>query len=256
MLAANGAVAETILKAEKPSLYRIHEDPDPDKLLEFSQLAHDHGLAAGDLTHRPNLQKLLRELRGHAAEPVLKLALLKSLKRAVYHPDCLGHYGLAKARYTHFTSPIRRYTDLVVHRVLKRLLGAKEIQSPSYGEMERLAEHLSKTERTAADAELETKRLKLTAYFVQRAQESPAPTFQVLITEISRMGLFIELLDYGVRGLMRMADLPGEDYYKISRDSQSLSAGKGRHYQVGQQLEATLIRVDKKRGYLDFQPSN
>ena len=255
MLAANEAVAETILQAAKPSLYRIHEDPDPEKLQEFRESANRHGFQVGDLTHRANLQSLLKDMHGHPSEYVLKLGLLKSMKRAAYHADSLGHYGLAKVHYTHFTSPIRRYTDLVVHRVLRRMLVEDDqTQTPSYREMGELGEHLSKTERLAAEAEQDTKRLKVMEYFERRSRDVPPPRYEVVVTEVSRMGLFVEMLGFATRGLIRMADLPGEDYYRYDARQLCVSTKKGIAYRVGDQFEAMLFRVDQKRGHLDLRP--
>ncbi len=118
MLAANEAVARELKKRAIPTIYRVHENPDPEKLAEYRELALSFGYKVGDLTHRAELQRLLAEIRGKPEEQALKVGLLKSLKRARYDPQPLGHYGLAKTNYLHFTSPIRRYADLVVHRAL------------------------------------------------------------------------------------------------------------------------------------------
>src|SRR5213596_3736239 len=120
MLAANEAVARELKKRAIPTIYRVHENPDPEKLAEYREFALSFNYKVGDLTHRPELQRLLAAITGKPEEQALKVALLKSLKRARYDPQPLGHYGLAKANYLHFTSPIRRYADLVVHRALGR----------------------------------------------------------------------------------------------------------------------------------------
>src|SRR5262252_7854882 len=120
MLAANEAVARELKKRAIPTIYRVHENPDPEKLAEYREFALSFGYKIGDLTHRAELQRLLAEIRGKPEEQALKVGLLKSLKRARYDPHPLGHYGLAKTNYLHFTSPIRRYADLVVHRALSR----------------------------------------------------------------------------------------------------------------------------------------
>src|SRR5438045_3683323 len=120
MLAANEAVARELKKRTIPTIYRVHENPDPEKLAEYRELVLSFGYKVGDLTHRAELQRLLAEIRGKPEEQALKVGLLKSLKRALYDPQPLGHYGLAKTNYLHFTSPIRRYADLVVHRALGR----------------------------------------------------------------------------------------------------------------------------------------
>ena len=118
MLAANEAVAQEMRHREIPTVYRIHEDPDPEKLSEYRELVLSYNYKAGDLSKRPELQRFLASTRGKPEEQALKIGLLKSLKRARYSPEPLGHYGLAKSNYLHFTSPIRRYADLVVHRGL------------------------------------------------------------------------------------------------------------------------------------------
>src|SRR4029434_10633753 len=162
MLAANEAVARELKKRAIPTIYRIHENPDPEKLAEFREFVLGFNYRVGDVTHRTELQRLLASFRGKPEEQPLKVALLKSLKRARYSPQPLGHYGLAKANYLHFTSPIRRYADLVVHRALgtdaelRRPVGsARRPNHPDIGEIASIAEHISATERTAADAEVD-----------------------------------------------------------------------------------------------------
>ncbi len=255
MLAANEAVAERILQSERPCLYRIHEDPDPDRLMEFGELAKEHGYNPGDLTQREELQRLLSEIDGRPNEAILRLALLKSLKRAVYHPEARGHYGLAKEHYTHFTSPIRRYTDLVVHRVLQQVIDSgAAVRTPSAKEMEELGEHLSDTERVAAEAELATQRLKILEYFQRRQAESPGQGYRALITEVKRMGLFAELCGFGIRGLIRVQDLPGDTRYRFEPHRLRFHAGKDRSYRVGDELEVQIARIDPRKGFIDLRP--
>src|ERR1700757_3928289 len=150
MLAANEAVARELKKRAIPTIYRGHENPDPEKLAEYREFVFSFGYKVGDLTHRAELQRLLAEIRGKPEEQALKVGLLKSLKRARYDPQPLGHYGLAKTNYLHFTSPIRRYADLVVHRALGRdgLSGhpARSASAPYYpnlAEIASMAEHIS-----------------------------------------------------------------------------------------------------------------
>src|SRR5947208_5519162 len=168
MLVANEAVARELKKRAIPTVYRVHENPDPEKLAEYREFVLGFDYRVGDLTHRAELQRLLASFRGKPEEQALKVALLKSLKRARYAPQPLGHYGLAKSNYLHFTSPIRRYADLVVHRALGRdgpplpsaVSRPAEWRSrsskpyhPDMAEIASISEHISITERTAADAE-------------------------------------------------------------------------------------------------------
>src|SRR5881409_1246376 len=152
MLAANEAVARELKKRAVPTVYRVHENPDPEKLAEYREFVLSFNYKVGDLTHRTELQRLLASIRGKPEEQALKIALLKSLKRARYAPQPLGHYGLAKANYLHFTSPIRRYADLVVHRALatngaprRRGDAARRPFNPDMSEIASIAEHISAT---------------------------------------------------------------------------------------------------------------
>src|SRR5437667_10053829 len=152
MLAANEAVAREHKKRTIPTIYRLHEKPDPEKLAEYREFVLSFNYKVGDLTHRSELQRLLALIHGKPEEQALKVALLKSLKRARYSAQPLGHYGLAKANYLHFTSPIRRYADLVAHRALGRDAGlrrpdgaARRPYHPDVGEIASIAEHISAT---------------------------------------------------------------------------------------------------------------
>src|SRR5205807_4225794 len=159
MLAANEAVARELKNRGIPTIYRVHENPDADRLAEFREFVLTHGLRVGDLTHRREVQRLLDLIRGTAEEHPLKIGLLKSLKRARYATAPLGHYGLAKANYTHFTSPIRRYADLAAHRALADRTATKK-NSPGMEWLSSTAEHTSTTERTAAAAEQDAVKMK------------------------------------------------------------------------------------------------
>ena len=172
MLLANEVVALELKRRNQPGLYRIHENPDPDRLQEFRAQAKSMGFPCGDLTQRGEIQKLLNRVRGEPGESVVKIGLLKSLKRAMYSPKPLGHYGLSKLNYTHFTSPIRRYSDLVVHRLL--FGHGRDSTDSSYDGLSRLALHLSNTERAASEAEQESVKLKKLEYFDRQAPRHQA----------------------------------------------------------------------------------
>lgn len=261
MLAANEAVAYETKNAPAPSLYRIHEDPDPAKLEEFADLARSFGHRIGDVTQRAELQKLLAAVRGKLEEHSIKLALLKSLRRAAYSKDPLGHYGLAKANYTHFTSPIRRYADLVVHRVLRKILSRREgrdspeiaDRTPAVPEMSEIAQHISKTERVAADAEKETQQLKMIEYLERICAEDPAAAFEATVTDVRAIGAFVELNELLVKGLLRREDLPpGGDYAYDRARKQFRSQGGRPTLTIGQRVDVRLRRVDHVRGFVDF----
>src|SRR5438270_4162437 len=167
MLAANEAVARELTKRAIPTIYRVHENPDPEKLAEYREFVLSFDYKVGDLTHRAELQRLLASIQGKPEEQALNVALLKSLKRARYSAQPFGHYGLSKANYLHFTSPIRRYADLVVHRALGSDGAARRPYHMDMGEIASIAEHISATERNGADAEIDVAQMKQLEFFQQ-----------------------------------------------------------------------------------------
>ena len=263
MLAANEAVAYETKNAPAPSLYRIHEDPDPGKLQEFAEQARAFGHLVGDVSHRPELQKLLKNLHGKLEEHSLKIALLKSLRRAAYSPDPVGHYGLSKVNYTHFTSPIRRYADLIVHRALRRILSrrheptapASPDWTPSVPEMASIAEHISRTERVAAEAETDTQRLKMIEYLEYLCDSDEEKIFDATVFEVMPVGAFAELDLLMVKGMIRKDDLPPREEYFFDRGRSEFRSRAGAPaIGVGARLQVRIYRVDKSRGFIDFAP--
>jgi ribonuclease R len=259
MLAANEAVARFLRDSQVPAVYRVHEDPDEEKLSEFAAQLAAAGIAAGDLTRRAELQRLLTVLKGRADGHALKIALLKSLKRAVYMAEPRGHYGLAKSNYTHFTSPIRRYADLIVHRALGGLLAkqghpAERIERlPGQSRMAEIAEHLSTTERTAAEAEQESQRLMQTEYFASLLKLTPTPTFPAAVVEARRLGVFVELAEFPIRGLVRPEDFPDGDFRFDPAAARFASRRPRGQLQPGTPVTVSPCRVDRDRRLIDFR---
>lgn len=254
MLAANEAVAKILRERMKPAIYRIHDDPDPSRLIDYTETAKAHGYRPGDLTNRSHIQKLLDESKGSPEEHVIKLGLLKSLKRAAYSADPIGHYGLAKTDYTHFTSPIRRYADLIVHRALQPLLENPPVpcdRTPSQADLQEISRHISDTERTSSDAEGETKQIKLMEYLDRVAKSEDAPLFDGLITDVRPMGLMVEIPDMGVRGVVKREDLPpGRWFFEAHRKAWVSTDGKV--VQLGMRIPLRVTNIDFDKRFVDF----
>ncbi len=254
MLAANETVAREIKNRTLPSIYRIHEKPDPEKLAEYRQTLAIAGYLVGDLTTKGEVQKLLKTLSGKPDEAVLKIGLLRSLKRATYDTRAVGHYGLAKVNYTHFTSPIRRYADLVVHRVLGAMIDTRigKIQ-PSAKDLAVTAEHISTTERVSADAERESVKLKKLEYFSLQLEKKNPDHFTGLISDVKSYGLVVELLEYSLTGLVHVSDL-GDDYFHFDPVRRRMSGKRTEvQYEVGQSIQLIVSRVEKLKGQIDFR---
>ena len=254
MLAANETVAREIKDRTIPSIYRIHEKPDPEKLAEYREILAVAGYKTGDLTVKGEVQKLLANLSGQPDEPVLKVGLLRSLKRATYDVRALGHYGLAKVNYTHFTSPIRRYADLVVHRVLGAMIDHRpgKIQ-PAAKDLAVTAEHISTTERTSADAEREATKLKKLEYFSLQLDLTHPDEFIGLISDVKSYGLVVELIEYSLTGLVHVTDL-GDDYFHFDPVRRAFSGKRtGTRYEIGQSVPLIVSRVDKMKNQIDFR---
>jgi ribonuclease R len=254
MLAANEAVAKILRERAKPAIYRIHDDPDPSRLLDYTETAKAHGYRPGDLTNRRHIQRLLDESKGSPEEHVIKLGLLKSLKRAAYAAEPVGHYGLAKADYCHFTSPIRRYADLIVHRALQPLLEnppKPHDKTPSFTELQEISRHISDTERTSSDAESETKQIKLMEYLDRVSKSADPPLFDGLITDVRPMGLMVEIPDMGVRGVVKREDLPaGRWFFEAQRKAWVSTDGKV--IQLGMRIPLRVTNIDFDKRFVDF----
>jgi ribonuclease R len=264
MLAANEAVARELKKRAIPTIYRVHENPDPEKLAEYREFALSFGYKIGDLTHRAELQRLLAEIRGKPEEQALKVGLLKSLKRARYNSQPLGHYGLAKTNYLHFTSPIRRYADLVVHRALGRdgtplPSSASERRSrsdPPYhmgiAEVASIAEHISTTERNAADAEIDATQMKKLEFFQQELAGRKPQIFSATVVDVRNFGLMVELPDALLTGLIHVSSLT-DDFYVFEPAWRQLVGRRSRkRFRVGDKLSVFVARVDIFKRQVDF----
>ncbi len=261
MLIANQAVAKVLREKSKPSIYRIHEDPDPSRLLDYTETAKQHGYSPGDLTNRAHIQKLLDESKGTPEEHTIKLGLLKSLKRAAYSGDPLGHYGLAKTDYCHFTSPIRRYADLIVHRSLQPFLEnppKNPDRTPAYADLATIARHISDTERTSSEAESETKQIKLLEYleFIastdQAKDNGEETTFEGVITDVRPMGLMVEIPEMNVRGVVKREDLPRSTNWRFEQHNSAWTSFDGRRLALGMKLPLRIMAIDKVKRFVDF----
>jgi ribonuclease R len=252
MLAANEAVARELKKRAIPTIYRVHENPDPEKLAEYREFALSFGYKVGDLTHRAELQRLLAEIGGKPEEQALKVGLLKSLKRARYDPQPLGHYGLAKTNYLHFTSPIRRYADLVVHRALGSNSAARRCHRMGMAEVASVAEHISTTERNAADAEIDAAQMKKLEFFQRQLDERNPQIFRAAIVDVRNYGLMIELPDALLTGLIHVSSLT-DDFYLFEPARRQLIARRSRkRFKVGDTLSVFVARVDVFKRQVDF----
>jgi ribonuclease R len=260
MLAANEAVARGLKNRAVPAIYRIHENPDPEKLAEYREFVLSFGYKIGDLTHRAEVQRLLASIRGKPEEQALKIGLLKSLKRARYFPQPLGHYGLAKGNYLHFTSPIRRYADLVVHRALGRadtphrsskVSGAAQYH-PDMSQVASIAEHVSTTERIAAEAEIESVRMKKLEFFQQQLDERNPQIFRAAIVDVRNYGLAVELPDALITGLVHVSSL-ADDFYLFEPSRRQLIGRRARkRFSIGDEVRVFVVRVDAFKRQVDF----
>ncbi len=259
MLLANEVVARALHEAGLPFLSRVHDQPDPEKLIELRDLLATFGVQAGDLTQRQEVVRLLEKIRRHPQGHTLKTQFLRSLKQACYRASVDGHYGLYKKFYTHFTSPIRRYSDLVVHRIFDNFLARSNTTvAPApvrynQADLDALARHLSLTERNSTDAERETVKLKLLEFFEREARRTPRQQFPALITDIRGHGFFVELRDAMAYGFVPLSSLE-DDLYSISADGRELVGRRAkRKFALGQEIPVEVFRVDRFKRQIDFR---
>jgi ribonuclease R len=263
MLAANEAIARVTRLHHLPSLYRVHDDPDEEKLQEYRQLLATFSINVGDLARREEIVRLLQILRSHPQGYTLRTQLLRSLRKACYRATPDGHYGLAKKDYTHFTSPIRRYADLVVHRVFDHFLVKHLGQSPSQGHghsagftaarMESLAGHLSLTEQNSMEAERESQKVKLLEFFEREVAKKKRTVFAAVITDVRNHGLFVELPDAMSFGFVHLSTLRDDLYLLNNAGTALIGRRHQRRLEIGQKISVVTERVDRFKRQIDFR---
>ena len=255
MLAANEAVATFLAGRDAPLLYRVHEPPSTEKLQAFQEfIGHfNYGISLEKGSVDPRrLQQLLAELEGKPEERMINQVLLRSMKQAHYSPENVGHFGLAADLYCHFTSPIRRYPDLVVHRVLRQVLTAGKIPEKRKAHLQEklpaMGEHASQRERRAMEAEREIVSLKKCQFMSDKVGEA----FSGFISGVQPFGFFVELKDLFVEGLVHISSI-ADDFYVFEEDLQRLLGQyRRRIFQVGGEVQVTVAKVDLDRREIDF----
>jgi ribonuclease R len=254
MLVANETVAQHLDDHAVPSLFRVHEDPDPLKVEEFEQFVTTLGysLAAPKGSIKPrHFQKLVEKMRGTPEEKPIAFLMLRTMQKARYDASNLGHFGLAAESYTHFTSPIRRYPDLIVHRTLResRHGSMNEERREDLGaELPEIARHTSERERRADDAERELVQWKKVRFMADKVGDE----FHGYITGVTSFGLFIELVEHFVEGLVHISTM-ADDYYRFVERAHLLRGeNTGRVYRLGDRVQVQVIKVDMERRQVDL----
>lgn len=255
MLKANETVAEHFHYLKVPFLYRVHEDPDGEKLMNFVQFVTNFGYVVrgkGNTVHPRALQTLLEEIKGTKEETVISTVMLRSMKQAKYDSQSLGHFGLAAEFYSHFTSPIRRYPDLIIHRVMREVLetGALSDDRIAYlhGRMDDIARQSSERERVAVDAERDTDALKKAEFMLDKVGEE----FEGIISSVTNFGIFVELAN-SVEGLIRLSDMH-DDYYHYHEMQHALIGERtSKVYRIGDEAKVRVARVNMNDHTIDFE---
>jgi ribonuclease R len=254
MLLANETVARFIFEGSSPGLYRVHEEPDLLKVEQFEEFISGFGYSLGaplNMLRPRHFQKLVERIRGKPEERPIAFLMLRTMQKARYAPVNLGHFGLAADHYTHFTSPIRRYPDLVVHRIL-RALRHGQMDEARREELEEdlpdVARHTSEMERRADEAERELLQWKKVRFMADKVGDE----FDGYVTGVAAFGLFIELVDHFVEGLVHISSM-ADDYYRFLETSHSLHGETTRKaYRLGDRVRVQVVRVDLERRQIDL----
>ncbi len=253
MLLANKRVATWVSTRKggaPPFVYRIHDLPDPEKVQQLRVLAKSFGhnlKTDGRPEELPKaINKLMREIKGSEEENILKQVTIRSMSKAIYSTDNIGHYGLAFENYTHFTSPIRRYPDLLVHRAMAHYLaGGKALNKNA---LELSCAHSSSMEKRAADAERASIKFKQAEYMLARVGQ----TFAGIVSGLTSWGMYVEVIENKCEGMISLRDLPG-DHYKFDQESYSVIGQRtGRRFSLGDDLQVMVRGVDMEKRVIDF----
>lgn len=255
MLAANETVAEHFHRLEVPAIYRIHEDPKPEKLQRFFEFVTNFGIVvkgSGTQIHPRALQEIVESIAGTPEEPVISTMMLRSMQQAKYSSESLGHFGLSTEFYTHFTSPIRRYPDLIVHRLIRTYLIEKDLSQKTIARwdanMDDIATHTSERERRAVEAERDTDALKKSQFMADKIGEQ----FTGIISSVTNFGLFIELPNT-IEGLVHVSNMT-DDYYRFDdRSMMMIGERTNRQFRIGDEIEIKVIGVKPEESSIDFE---
>lgn len=255
MLLANETVAAHLFFAEMPSLYRVHEEPKVSKLQTFATLAQTLGFPIkGNLAniHPKSLQTILQQIKGSEAESVISTMLLRSLQKARYSEEALGHFGLSTKYYTHFTSPIRRYPDLVIHRLLRSYFSEGKISDNKFIEsckeaMPTIAHDTSVAEQKAVDLERKTTSMKEAEYMQSHVGER----FKGTVSSVTGFGIFVTLPNL-IEGLVHMSELRDDHYVFIEKNMSLAGQKTGKKYKLGDKVEVIVAQASKKDAKIDF----
>ncbi|MCR5183884.1 MAG: RNB domain-containing ribonuclease [Opitutales bacterium] len=259
MLVANEAVATVFSRERIPYIARVHDKPEPSKLKELREDMLAAGIKTGDLSKREEIIKLLGILKSRSDGYVLRIRFLKSMKQACYRARADGHYGLAKTYYAHFTSPIRRYADLTVHRALDFYLqknhlptaASKRVPAPQISLLAGTAEQISDSERKSVEAERDSQKIKLLEFFDREARRKEKRDFEAVITDFSNKGILVELVVSQAFGMVRFSTL--NDFFKILDDRQRvLGSASRRQFRIGQHIRVCVAAVDHFMRTIDF----
>jgi ribonuclease R len=247
MLLANEAVASRLMSENQKAIYRVHEEPDERRINEYREDVLSHHIPCGNLTKRPEVTKLLQKLDTIPIGAALKIGFLRSLMRARYAVEPLGHYGLAKAKYTHFTSPIRRYADLVVHRAL-----FQASHGPTHS-LKETADHISDTERNSADAERDSKDVKMYAFLKAQLAMPKPPVYPALVIDVRNFGFFVDVPGLAMSGLIHCSSLT-DDFYEFDEARGQLTGRRNRRvFRLGDKVEVQIAKVDSFKKQVDFR---
>src|SRR3989338_4084538 len=251
MIAANEAVARFLVKKKVGCVFRVHDGPDPEKISRFYKIVQRLGFQGR--FHFPvpshHLMKILKYFKGHAEMRLINSMLLRSMAQAVYSANNIGHFGLASKCYCHFTSPIRRYPDLIVHRLLKTAWGDAKWRPPEIL-LEQMSEHCSRQERRSMEAEREMIALHMTLFM----QDKLGETYEGVISHVTKFGFFVELIDYFVEGLVPLESLKGDIY---AFDQEHLALKGKRHkklFKIGDRVRITVeeVKLSERRTFLNL----
>jgi len=247
MLLANEAVAAQLQRQRRLAIHRVHEPPDERRLREYREEVLCHKVHCGNLARRTEVQRLLQRLNTSPIGPALKIGFLRSLKRARYEVQALGHYGLNKKDYAHFTSPIRRYADLVVHRALF----ANSAQARNG--LETIAEHISETERNSDDAERDSKNVKLLAFLNDQLRTGKFEVYKALVTEVRNFGFFVDVDELGMSGLVHLSSVEDDFFVFDPARVQLVGRRSRRVIKLGDKVSVQVAKVDTFKKQVDFK---